>query len=229
MDREIMTINTKRSKISTIGDSLTEGNGRDTIFGEKFIAPGMYQSWMFNWLLDHGIKTEIINLGIGGQIINQICGRFEQTVPADIIVSMGGTNDCWRFANSAPNIEEEMAEDILEEYQIAIKKAIQKQISMKQTKPIIIIAAIPPVGKVSTIPTNMKTAILYINQKLKNFVDQQADPMMYYCDVFNAMANEDQDMRVGLYVPDGVHFTIAGNQTCGEVIARSIQIILNEK
>lgn len=216
-------------KIVTIGDSLTEGNGRGSILSTEPHMPNTYQHYLYHRLRKLGIECEVHNFGIGGEVISQICARFPTTVPADIIVTMGGTNDTWRFSDTVAGVETEMAEDIISQYAPTIEGVMQKQEAMGKGKPIIIVNSIPPVGNVSTIPKNMWNCINIVNQELRKFVE--ASPAfvtghLQFCDVHSAMAQADKYMRQGLSVPDGVHFTTEGNRACGEAVADFIAQML---
>lgn len=212
-------------KISTIGDSLTEGGVRGAIISDsKTVIPMCYQSWTYNWLKAKGLSVEIRNYGIGGQIVNEICGRFEITVslPTDYIVTMGGTNDLWRFSDTAPNIEVEIAEDIIEKYHMAIPKAIKLQQDKGLPAPTVVVCSVPPFGNVKNLPKNVQTAVKYVNSELEKMVIVWKNPSIIFCDMHKAMRNDKFFMRDGLAILDGVHFTLEGNQTCGEAIAQVI-------
>ena len=217
----------KTYKIVTIGDSLTEGSGRQSVLSQNPSMPNTYQHYLYYALKKKGIDTEIHNFGIGGQVINQICERFSTTVPADIIITMGGTNDVWRFSEAALGVEKDMAEDILEQYKSSIDKAVSKQKSMGKPEPLVIINSIPPIGNVTTVPKNMFNCLMTVNATLQDYVKTVKNPKLMYCDTHVTMAGKDHYMRPGLFVPDGVHFTEEGNRACGEGIAQFLFKILN--
>jgi lysophospholipase L1-like esterase len=210
--------------ISTIGDSLTEGNVREAIIGDEISLPNTYQFWTYKRLKELGIASKIINFGIGGQIIGEICQRFVKlVVPADYIILMGGTNDVWRYCESAEGIEKEIAEEALELYEDVIKGAFAAQEADGKEKPVIFVNAIPPVGDAKSAPKKMKSAILYVNQEFERFVTEMKDDHVVFCDVHKAMRNDDLYMKEGLTIEDGVHFTTKGNYELGFAVANRIQ------
>lgn len=211
--------------ISTIGDSLTEGGIRESIIGDnKIHLPNCYQSWAYNWLHNQGISAEVRNYGIGGQIIEEICGRIAITVslPTDYVVIMAGTNDLWRYSDMAPEIEVEISDSQIERYQEIIPKTVQLQTSKGLPPPIFVICSIPPFGNVKTLPKNVQKAVKFVNSELEKFVKGWNSSPILFCDVHKAMRNGDFFMHDGLAIADGVHFTVDGNKTCGEAIAKSI-------
>ena len=128
MQQEIYTI-------ATIGDSLTEGGGRGTIIGPMVSIPNMYQFWAREWLMNKRVFCEVRNYGSSGQVIGEICGRFNETVPADVIVVMGGTNDVWRCREGAPGIEDEIAQAIVAGYRKVVPEAIDAQDGRRRGRP----------------------------------------------------------------------------------------------
>ena len=48
---------------------------------------------------------------------------FKNAVPADVIVTMGGTNNVWRHADLAPEIADDIADEILDFYAKAVSQA----------------------------------------------------------------------------------------------------------
>lgn len=222
LEKAVIIIPKKVWKIATIGDSLTEGGGRSAIIGPKISIPSMYQSWTYNWLIAKNVPCEIHNLGIGGQIISEICTRFNECVPADIIVTMAGTNDAWRFSDTAPGIQKEMAEDVIEWYSKVVPKALKLQQEKYNSTPIVFINSIPAIGNVKTVPKNMQTTVLYINDQLAKYVAGLKNPKIVFGDVHKAMRGSDGYNTPGNYIPDGVHFTVEGNKVVGEAIAQAI-------
>ena len=63
---------------------------------------------------------------------------------------------------------------------------------------------------------------------MQDWITNLNHPNVVYCDVFAAMADNDGYARSELVVPDGVHFTIKGNQTVGETIAAKIMELVNQ-
>jgi lysophospholipase L1-like esterase len=209
-------------KIATIGDSLTEGNGRGAKLSPEPHIPNMYQSYLYYYLKEKGYSTEIWNHGIGGQVVSEICTRLPNIVPADIIVVMAGTNDTWRYSGYAPGIEEEMAEDIIDWYKNSVPKTIENQKALGKQPPIILVHSIPPIGNVKTVPLNMCNCILHVNNAVKKMISNWNLPNVHYCDIHQYVAGSDKYMLPGLTVPDGVHFTIDGNKAVGEAIAKNV-------
>lgn len=219
-------MNKKVYSISTIGDSLTEGGGRGTIIGSKFSMPNMYQFWTYNWLMSKGILCEIRNHGSSGQVTSEICGRFDEAIPADFIVMMSGTNDAGRFSGDAPDIEKKIAEDIIVWHKKVIPEVIDAQRAKGWADPIILVNSVPPISSLETMSKYMHKTILHINGRLEEFVANCGIPKVYFCDVHKAMRGDDLYMRPGLYIPDGMHFSIAGNKACGECVAGKIYEII---
>ncbi len=223
MQIELSIPMTEQILISTIGDSLTEGNAKEAVISDQPFFPNLYQSYTYNLLNEYGINCSIKNFGIGGEIINQICARFKKTVPAHIIVAMGGTNDVWRYADLAPGIEEEIGESLLDLYQKSVEGAFNLQKEYKDMDPpYVFICSIPPFGNVSTLPKNAQNSILHINAQIKSWIEEQNNDHILFCDVHKAMSNQERYMRKGLCIPDGVHFTKEGNKVCGVAIGRCI-------
>jgi lysophospholipase L1-like esterase len=225
MEQDLITI-------STIGDSLTEGSIRASIIGDNYIQmPNCYQGWTYNWLHHQGMSTEIRNYGIGGQIIEEICGRIAVTVslPTDLIVIMAGTNDLWRYSDMDPDIEKEISEAQLERYREIIPKVVQLQTKKGLSPPMFVICSIPPFGNVKMLPKNVQKAVKFVNSELEKFVVAWKESPIMFCDVHKAMRGDDFFMREGLAIADGVHFTIDGNKACGEAIAKCIFMQMKKK
>lgn len=206
-------------RITTIGDSITDGGnyGKTYAYGEKWTFG--YQIDIYNSLKTRNIESSIFNLGIGGQIISQICSRFNETVPADYIISMGGTNNVWWWANySNPLIEENLSQTIITTYNNTIINTMQYQISLNHSGPVIIICSIPPIGIGLGNSANITKAIKYVNTNLQNWVNSLNRSDILFCDVNRYMRNAEGYIIDGLS-SDGVHFTAKGNEVCGQAMA----------
>jgi lysophospholipase L1-like esterase len=210
---------TKFLVIKTIGDSLTEGSVREAVIGARIEMPNIFQYWLYAALKKELIDSEVWNLGIGGQTINQICDRFQQCVPADVIVSMGGTNDVWRYTDMLDDGATDIAEDIVEHYAKVIPEAEATQLESKNTGPLILINSVPPFGNVKAHSSKRHNMIKKVNQSIQDWIAEQNMPNLVYCDIYTAMSDDDGFARSELVIPDGVHFTPKGNQAVGECIA----------
>lgn len=215
--------------IKTIGDSLTEGSGRESVLGKNPRIPGQYQSWLYHAMIQKGFDVEVTNFGIGGQLIHEICGRFNVCTPADFIITMGGTNNVWRYSGLGEEIYEDMWQELWEQYTMAIPKAITAQKKQNGEIPIVLINAIPPIGDNPRLQKTMQGTLLYINKKLEQAIKAWNKPNVIFCDVHKAMRISDSNMYADpkLVVADGVHFTPEGNRVCGECIAQKIMEFLN--
>jgi lysophospholipase L1-like esterase len=209
-------------RISTIGDSITDGgNYQKTMgFGEKWNFG--YQINIYESLKTRNIESSILNLGISGNLISQICSRFNDTVPADYIISMGGTNNVWWWANyTNPAVQENLSQTIITTYNNTIFNTIQYQISLGNSGPILIICSIPPIGKSLGNAVNITNAIKYVNTNLQAWVIGLNRSDILFCDVYRNMRNAEGYMIEGLS-SDGVHFTSKGNEVCGQTMAQVI-------
>jgi lysophospholipase L1-like esterase len=195
---------------------------REAVIGDQAEIPNTYQFWLYKALQRENVNVKVHNLGIGGQIIHEICGRFQLCVPANVIVSMGGTNDIGRYGDFAPEIADDIAETIIYEYFQAVSAAETNQMDQMGFLPVILINSVPPFGRTKINTPNRHQAIEVVNQRLREWVDQLGHPNVMFCDVYAAMAEEDGCARTELMVADGVHFTIKGNETVGETIASRI-------
>jgi lysophospholipase L1-like esterase len=202
--------------IKTIGDSLTEGSVREAMIGTHIELPNTYQYWLYKGLQRENIDAEVHNLGIGGQIIHEICGRFQLCVPADVIVTMGGTNDIGRFGDYASDVGDDIAQTIIDEYSQVVLAAESNQMDEKGYLPLILINSVPPFGATKVNTPNRHRAIEIVNQRVREWIETLGHPNVMYCDVYGAMADEEGYARPELVVADGVHFTIKGNQTVAE-------------
>lgn len=207
-------------KILTFGDSLTQGNPPPEF---RHGNPGKFQSFMYARLVEFGLNNiDIHNHGIGGQLMHQIVGRIEPalnaTPKASIIVLMGGTNDIWHFGMAAPDIETDIADDIL----FNLEKAINVT---KKAKVTIMVCTIPPFGDVSSLDISIIQMVNAINEKIINYCNSYNVPI---CDVNNFMKidNEFKFAKSSYVLNDGVHFTSEGNKACGECIANCLKKLL---
>jgi len=205
----------KKLRIATIGDSLTQGNPPP-----NFYHPGTYQHWMKRWLIKQGIHTRVVNWGIGGQVAHEIASRVPQTLPTDVLIIMGGTNDVWRYSAFDDDLSIEMTEDVVEQLAIGAKSANQ---GMNGGAKYVLLCSIPPMVKVSTIPRDALKNITRINNKIKDLCENEG---YYFCDVNGEMRLPDGSGNPTYHQPDGVHFTPAGNRACGEAIAKCIARII---
>ncbi|NMC05753.1 MAG: hypothetical protein GYA24_11100 [Candidatus Lokiarchaeota archaeon] len=204
-------------KIVTMGDSLTQGGAPPE---HRHGNTAQYQWFMYKFLKGQGMNVDIWNLGIGGQTIGQIVNRISPALPADVVTIMGGTNDIWHFIAAMEGHEEEIVDGIIEELTRGIN-VIRKDPGCKNTR--IILCSIPPFGDVKTLPKNGFDTL----NKTNLFVEQLCKKEgVIFCDVNKAMRADDKAKfaRREFVVPDGVHFTPAGNQACGEAIARCIAV-----
>ena len=167
-------------------------------------------------------SVEVRNYGIGGQLMSQICARFSETIPADIIMVMGGTNDVWRYAELGDDMDEEIFDDMKDNLQNFVLPQIQEQQKMGVPPPIIFICTIPPFGRSSALPKNHLQIIPSINKKLEAFVNQLNNPQVKFADLHKDMIDSEGYFEDPLCVPDGVHFTPAGNRRCGSLMAERI-------
>ena len=206
-------------KISTIGDSLTDSGYYGDTMKHGVANENWYQYYLFQYLEERMIESSIKNWGIGGQITSQICGRFNETVPADYIVSMAGTNDLWQADYTIPNINAELATMIIGFYNNTIFNTIEYQIDQGKESPIIIICSIPPISDGQSF---MGQGIFSVNEEIRQYVVNLNRTDIIFCDVHQSMRDTNNDMLDGLATPDGVHFTKMGKLVCGEAIAQAI-------
>jgi lysophospholipase L1-like esterase len=209
-------------QISTIGDSLTQGGHKGIVMGYGKEYPNCYQNYLYEYLSERNIESQVRNFGISGQITSQICNRFNETVPAEYIVSMSGTNDIWRANYSNSSVNQTLADLIITKYNQTITGTISFQTALNYSSPKVIICSVPPVGDVKTLPSEMNGAILYVNAKLELFVESLNSSNIVFCDVNKNMRNSDNYLIEGLGTADGVHFTQLGNLVCGEAISQCI-------
>ncbi len=201
----------KKVRIATIGDSLTQGNPPP-----NFHHPGTYQHWMKGWLKKASIRTSITNWGIGGQVSHEIALRVRQTIPTDILVIMGGTNDVWRYSAFDDEMSTEMSDDVVEQLANGASTAkLGEEGGVKN----IILCSIPPFVKVPTLPRDAQKNLTRINAGIKGLCAKEG---YHFCDVNAAMHLPDGTGDPKNHLNDGVHFTPAGNRACGEAIARCI-------
>jgi lysophospholipase L1-like esterase len=207
--------------ISTIGDSLTDARhyGDTMEYGE--LMDNWYQYYTYQYLKTRNVESQIRNLGISGQTVEQICDRLNQTIPAEYIVSMAGTNNIWRADYTNQQIVGNLSQKIIETYNQTIFNTIDTQIAQGYFAPILIICSVPPVGEVNTLPEMMASTIQLVNIDLQAFVENLNRSDVLFCDVYRHMRNRDGYMIEGLFT-DGVHFTKMGNKVCGEAIAQVI-------
>lgn len=209
-------------RISTIGDSLTDSGHRGEIMCAGKKRDDWYQYYLYHYLVTRNIPCSIQNYGISGQITEQICTRFKDTIPSDYLVSMAGTNDVWRANYAEPNIYRTLADRIIGFYKSVIVPTIELQANMGHPGLNIVICSIPPVGKVSSLPEKMAGAIEFVNNELKTYVFGLKRTDVIFCDVNLGMRNTSKYMIDGLAVPDGVHFEKFGKKVCGETIGQVI-------
>lgn len=207
----------KKVRIATIGDSLTQGNPPP-----NFHHPGTYQHWTKEWLKKAGIKTLITNWGIGGQVSHEIALRIPQTIPTDILVIMGGTNDIWRYSSFDDEMSAEMSEDVVEQLAGGAKRANH---GVNGGAKHILFCSVPPFVKVPTAPRDAQKNLIRINAGIKDLCAKEG---YYFCDVNAAMCLPDGTGDPKKHLADGVHFTVAGNQACGETIAKCIAKIIGK-
>ncbi len=208
--------------ISTIGDSLTDSGHYASVIQYGVEMEDCYQYYTYKYLKVRNLETRVRNLGIGGQTISQICGRLNDTVPADYIVCMGGTNDVWRANYSTPGINDVLAAYIVGTYNGTILSTIAYQQNLGYDPTTLVICSIPPFGDVSPAFLPINGAIQYVNAALEAYVQGLNRTDVLFCDVYAAMSTGAGWMVDGLCRADGVHFTEAGDQVAGEVVAQVI-------
>ncbi|MBN2150273.1 MAG: SGNH/GDSL hydrolase family protein [Candidatus Lokiarchaeota archaeon] len=209
-------------KVVTMGDSLTQGGAPpEHRHGNK----SQFQWFAYRYLKEHGIDADIWNLGIGGQTIGQIVARIPPALPADVVTVMGGTNDVWHFAAAMAGFESEIVDGIIEEHVRGIG-TVRSHPGCKHAR--VIICSLPPMGNVKTLTRAMLDAVNDANARIEALCKKEG---VIFCDVNKAMRGDEVDMfaRPELVLPDGVHFTEAGNQACGEAIARCVEAALKSK
>jgi lysophospholipase L1-like esterase len=208
--------------ISTIGDSLTDSGHYGSLVEYGIIMEDCYQYYTYKYLKVRNLETRVRNLGIGGQTVAQICGRFNETVPANYIVCMAGTNDMWRADYSAPGINDTLANHIIDTYNDTIFGTITYQQSLGYAPAIIVICSIPSFGNINPPFLYIPEGIQYVNTALESYIQGLNRTDVLFCDVHKAMSTEAGWMINGLCVADGVHFTEAGDQVMGEAVAQVI-------
>jgi lysophospholipase L1-like esterase len=208
-------------KIVTIGDSLTQGNAPP-----EFRSPeqdNKYQGFLYRYLKARGIEEiDVWNYGIGGQLIGEIIQRVASTLPADIVVIMGGTNDAWRYSHEE-EIREEIVAEIVEELSRGLND-VRSHPQGKDTK--IVVCSLPPVADKKTLDPGIHETINIANEKIEAFCEQSG---IIFCDVNEAVRLADSPEKYAdssLVIADGVHFTPAGNKACGEAIGKCVAAII---
>ena len=210
--------------ISTIGDSLTQGGEWMVTVGYGSYYPDCYQYYVYQYLHVRGLETQVKDLGIGGQIISQICGRFNTTVPANYIVCMAGTNDVFRANYSEPEAEVDanLSAHIIATYNATIFNTIAYQESLGKAAPVLILCSIPPLAKLNGGNIDLYDAIRSVNAAIKNYVQTLNRTNILFCDMYAAVSNQSGWMIPSICKSDGVHFNNIGDQVEGEAIAKVI-------
>jgi lysophospholipase L1-like esterase len=212
----------KTWKIVTIGDSLTQGNAPP-----EFRSPeqdNKFQAFLYRYLKAElkNADIDIWNYGIGGQIIGEIIARVASTLPADIVIIMGGTNDAWRYSH-----DEEMREDVVAEIIEQLGRGLDAiRSNPKGTTTMVVACSVPPVADKKTLDPGIHETINIANEKIAAFCEQSN---IFFCDVNEAMRLADSPEKYAdpdLVVPDGVHFTPAGNKACGEAMGKCVAAII---
>jgi lysophospholipase L1-like esterase len=205
----------KEFLISCVGDSLTAG--QMGYYGKT--VPMSYQHWMKKVLGENNIQIVIKNLGAPGALTNQIINQIPAVKNPDILVLMGGTNDFWMFTSVLDDSQNnESINDVIGTLTTGVKRAKKLNIG------IIVICSIPPVGNFDTDLLKMNENIVKTNQTIKQLADSF---QIHFCDVWDAMRESNTNFaKSKLIQPDGVHFTLDGNQTCGETIGKTLVSIL---
>src|SRR5271157_269828 len=206
----------KKPVVATIGDSLTQGNPPP-----NFRHPGTYQHWMKKNLKATGLRVKVVNWGIGGQVSHEIATRVPQTLPCDILVMMGGTNDVWRYSQWDDDLSAEMSEDVLEQLAWGAERAKPGEANGARH---VIICSVPPYAVVKTMPRDALKNVARINDGIQELCFRMG---YHFCNVHDAMALPDGSGDPALFLQDGVHFTEAGNRACGEAVAQCIAAILS--
>jgi lysophospholipase L1-like esterase len=208
-------------KIITMGDSLTQGSPPPE---HRHGNPGQYQSFMYQLLRQEGINPDIWNLGIGGQKTGEIVSRIAAALPADVVTIMGGTNDIWHFANAMVGFEHEIVEGIVEEHERGMK-IVRSHPGCKHSR--VVLCSIPPFGDVKALTSRMLDTVNQANLEIEALCKKEHAT---FCDVNKAMRGDEVHKFAlpELVVPDGVHFTVAGNKACGEAMARCIVALMKK-
>lgn len=201
-------------RVVTIGDSLTQGGA------PPHLTPAKYQYFMKRLLDASGLQPRIRvdNYGIGGEVAHQIVSRIPRAIRSDtdVFVLMGGTNDAWRFSGWDAELAAEMQDDVVE----TLARGIDLARVAQTDRPLhVVLCTIPPVHVVPDTPRYMRESIVAINQRLRVLA---RDRGVAVCDVHAAMSRGDGQANPACFVADGVHFTVQGNQACGEAVGRAI-------
>ena len=213
--------------ISTFGDSLTDSGRYSQVMSNKYcFKGGWYQYYMYEQFKTRDIESVIIDLGIGGQTVSEICARLPTAIPSNYITIMAGTND---VAKGIDNDPQTIAQHIIDTYKNTIPEAIKQQHEDYGENCTVIICSIPPVGKTSTVfteeqLTGMADAIVIINEKLEAFVKEwgQEPSNILFCDTNRWLRGLDNRYIDNIYVSDGIHFNEYGKVICGQAISQKI-------
>ncbi len=213
--------------VSTLGDSLTQSGYPFQRMDCGCNKPtNWYQYYMYNYLLVRNVESSILNLGIGGQTISQICDRILSAVPSTYITIMAGTNDVLTADYTDPSVNENLAKHVIDTYALRIPQVIAKQVSEGFPAPIIIICTIPPVGPSITLGNGtlaQKTdAIEFVNNAIRDYVKNTISSSVILCDTNRYLKGQNNLFLPGLYLTDNLHFSMNGFIVCGEAIAQTI-------
>ena len=208
--------------IATLGDSLTDSGYYGKVMDYSSNLINWYQYFMYQQLKTRNIESSILDLGVGGQVISQICNRILSASPSTYITIMAGTNDILSADFSDPNVNENLAAHIISIYKQKIPEVILYQNVTFGYSPIVIICTIPPVGDgPSVLPLGRITeAINFVNCELKKFAENNPDVLL--CDTNRSLKGINDRFIRGLCVEDNIHFTETGKLVCGQTIANSI-------
>lgn len=200
--------------VLTFGDSLTQGDEYN------------YQSFMADIIRAQGIKANIANHGIAGELVSEIVHRLKKALPADILTVMGGSNNALVFANSLTDAAEEIDAYIDREIVRKLSRAVRIARDFPPTR--VILCSIPPIA---TLARNAYTSLIQLQEDKACHIIDKANRLIQalckeegvtFCDVNKAMRLDptyESPARPEYVVEDGIHFTRTGYQACGEAIA----------
>jgi lysophospholipase L1-like esterase len=180
-----------------------------------------YQYWLAKTLASLGVELQFRNLGMGGAVSASIAQQVPRAIPTDLLIIMGGTNDCWLYSSQSDHIQnQECQTEVVSQLGLAI------QMGLEGGAEHVILCTIPPIRVNMDASWQMYANILEINKRLKRLAFDKSIPL---CDVHGAMANSQNEIRDGLVEYDGVHFTLDGNKACGYAIGNCILELMNMK
>jgi len=205
----------KRLEVACIGDSLTAG-----ISGYfNSLKTNSYQYWLHKYLATESKlwkenRTFYQNYGVPGAVISQIQTQTELLENPDWAIIMGGTNDFWMFSHPE---DQEQNRECIEHVISTLEKII---LEVKERVRNTVLCSVPPVKIGTAASQSMHENILKSNQEIKGIAQRQNG--VIFCDIHGKMSGRGGQMNPELCQTDGVHFSLKGNKSCGEEIAKSI-------